>query len=262
MEKFEARDADDFGCSFTAERPDSCPLCHSGIQPRIEYAFMRRASERNYVQAVFRCPRTACQQLFIAYYQQEYVAYKAGSRPLPKYKHTDTKPFSYQKKEFPESVKKISRYFCEIFNEADQAEQQGLSNIAGPGYRKALEYLIKDFLVANAPGKEKEIKKTWLGRLIQDKIQDSNIKSCAERATWLGNDETHYLRIWANKDISDLKVLIRLCVNWIDNLLLTQRYLNEMPRKEKEDKVSTSDSGPIEKMTPAQRKRKKASLDS
>lgn len=66
--------------------------------------------------------------------------------------------------------------------------------------------------------------------MIQTKIQDPNLKNCAERATWLGNDETHYLRIW-DKDIEDEKILITLCVNWIHNHLLTRGYVRSMPPK-------------------------------
>jgi hypothetical protein len=38
----------------------------------------------------------------------------------------------------------------------------------------------------------------------------------ASRAAWLGNDETHYLRTWEDKDLTDLKKLIELTVQWIE----------------------------------------------
>ena len=69
----------------------------------------------------------------------------------------------------------------------------------------------------------------YLQNAIQEKIQDENLKVCAERATWLGNDETHYLKKWTDKDINDLKVLITLSVNWIHSHLLTKKYKKEMP---------------------------------
>ena len=52
-----------------------------------------------------------------------------------------------------------------------------------------------------------------------------------KRAVWLGNDETHYVRKWEDKDISDLKRLIKLTVNWIENNLLTQDYMSTMEEK-------------------------------
>jgi hypothetical protein len=54
------------------------------------------------------------------------------------------------------------------------------------------------------------------------------VKECAKRAAWLGNDETHYTRKWETKDVSDLKLLVKLTVNWIDNVLLTEKYIAEM----------------------------------
>lgn len=48
------------------------------------------------------------------------------------------------------------------------------------------------------------------------------------RAVWLGNDETHYVRKWEEKDVNDLKLLVRLTVNWIDNVLLTKKYIADM----------------------------------
>ncbi len=44
---------------------------------------------------------------------------------------------------------------------------------------------------------------------------DLRVRQCAERAIWLGNDETHYERRWMGKDLQDLKVLTKLTVNWI-----------------------------------------------
>ena len=57
------------------------------------------------------------------------------------------------------------------------------------------------------------------------------MRQCAERAVWLGNDETHYERKWIGKDLQDLKVLIRLTVNWIDGEALADGYVESMPQK-------------------------------
>jgi hypothetical protein len=55
----------------------------------------------------------------------------------------------------------------------------------------------------------------------------------AQRAVWLGNDETHYERRWEDKDIDDLKRLITLTVNWIHNDLLTEAVIADMPAGKK-----------------------------
>jgi hypothetical protein len=104
--------------------------------------------------------------------------------------------------------------------------------VAGPGYRKALEFLIKDYLIFVEPDKADSIKPTALQNLIQNKITDVNLKTSAERATWLGNDETHYLRKWESQDIGDLKLLITLTVNWAENCILTSEFKIKMPKPE------------------------------
>jgi len=122
----------------------------------------------------------------------------------------------------------VSPSFVDIYAQASAAEDWGLNQICGPGYRKALEFLVKDYCLSSKPEHEKEIRKTLLGSCIKEYIEDSNVKECAKRATWLGNDETHYLRKWEAKDVKDLKTLIRLTGNWIENNVLTKRYLEEM----------------------------------
>jgi hypothetical protein len=115
-----------------------------------------------------------------------------------------------------------------ILNQALAAEAAGLDEVAGIGLRKALEFLIKDYCVYKAPTNEDAIKKKFLGKLIKEDVIDQNIKNCAERAVWLGNDETHYVRTWTSHDIKDLKTLITLTTNWIANELLTEKYMKSM----------------------------------
>ena len=116
-----------------------------------------------------------------------------------------------------------------IYNQAFAAEQQNLTEICGVGYRKALEFLIKDFAIKNTPDKKEEIEKKLLGKCIADYIDDNRIKSVAKRAVWLGNDETHYVRKWEGKNLSDMKKLIDLTQHWIEMVALTESFEDEMP---------------------------------
>lgn len=47
-------------------------------------------------------------------------------------------------------------------------------------------------------------------------IDNLQLKIVASRATWLGNDQTHYEQKYTDNDINDLKRLIKLSVNWIE----------------------------------------------
>lgn len=134
------------------------------------------------------------------------------------------------KQVFSEIINDVSVSFGKIYNEAYSAEQMGLMEICGPGYRKALEFLMKDYAIQ---GKDEQtvdkIQKMALAKCIEDYIDDEMIKAVAKRAVWLGNDETHYVRKWEEKDVQDLKGLIRLTILWIEKVKETERLLAEMP---------------------------------
>ncbi len=108
-----------------------------------------------------------------------------------------------------------------------------MDQICGTGYRKALEFLIKDYAIKKYPAHKKEIIKKFLGNVINDHIDDVRIKDVAARAAWLGNDETHYERKWLGADISDLKALIDLTLHWIESESITEDYKKRMPKSTK-----------------------------
>ena len=103
-----------------------------------------------------------------------------------------------------------------------------LDSICGVGFRKALEYLVKDFAIKYNPEKEEVIKEMPLRQCITSFINNPRVKSIVERAVWLGNDETHYTRKWKSKDVTDLKALIELSVYWIESEIKSIEILNEM----------------------------------
>lgn len=127
-------------------------------------------------------------------------------------------------------IQEISPSFYGLYCQAFKAESHGLSDVFGMSLRKALEFLIKDYAISKHPDKSDAIKKCLLGQVIKEYVINENIKVCAERAVWLGNDETHYERRWTGHDVNDLKVLIQLTLNWISSELMTAKYLGSMPK--------------------------------
>jgi hypothetical protein len=129
---------------------------------------------------------------------------------------------------FPDEIRSVSATFVEVFNQAIAAEALGLGQLTGIGLRKALEFLVKDFAIQQKPAERAAIEQARLGVCINSYIDDPNVRACATRAAWLGNDEAHYLRKWEDRDIDDLKRLIRLTTNWVENVLLTGHYVENM----------------------------------
>ncbi len=193
--------------NFFAEEPDKCPICSGGISPILLYGVYNKnlfSDQTTGYTLVFACPK--CHNIFIA-------KYESGNQG--KYTIHSISPQEPQKASFDDNIMSFSPSFIEVYNQALAAEAFHLDQIAGMGYRKALEFLIKDYAIYIDPTKEEDIKKTLLGKCIEKYIDHPKIKATATASAWLGNDETHYIRKFDNKDIEDLKRFINSCVYWI-----------------------------------------------
>jgi hypothetical protein len=210
--------------------PDKCPICHHNVAPVMLLATMKEPVTDREAQVLFLCPRHACQHVFIGNYSNP------ARRGMPY--QTDPVylvscvPRTAEKIAFGKEINAVSLSFCTIMQQVEHAQTMELDQLTGIGLRKALEFLVKDFLMSQTEDQKEreEIAKTMLGPCIEQYVADTKIKQCAKRAAWLGNDETHYIRKWEDKDITDLKTLIRLTVIWIESVLLTDQYMKEMPK--------------------------------
>jgi len=202
--------------------PNLCPVCARIIRPITLFSY----EYKDKIRIVFKCPHDECDELFIGYYTEKEKDCSMLRRQIFEFK--DAKPRSSVPKEFQENINEISEQFVEIYNQSKCAEELNLDQICGVGYRKAIEFLIKDYLISLDPSKGNNIKEKFLGNCIKEDVKDENIKICASRAVWLGNDETHYVKKWENKDISHLKELIELTVFWIQGEIMTRKYKANM----------------------------------
>lgn len=176
---------------------------------------------------MFACPRFDCQRTFITRYvgseKQELV-----NRP-EYWKIEETFPFKALERGFEETIQRVSTQFVALYNQAYSAEQHKLALICGAGYRKSLEFLVKDYAKSKNPKDQVAIEKTQLGPCIQNYIVHPKVVDIAKRAVWLGNDETHYVKKWEDKDLADLKALIDLTVHWISMDRLSDEVIADMP---------------------------------
>lgn len=197
--------------------PDKCPFCHKSITPNIIEGYHYDQE----LEVFLSCPDDRCKKSFISYYH-----YHIGRQYNFRNKTTLG---SVENKIFNPVIADFSPLFVKIYNEALCAESQGLLEVCWVWYRKALEFLIKDYAVKNNPEKEEKIKEIKLGAVISDYVNDARIKEVSRRAVWLGNDETHYVRKWEGRDLSDLKKLIDLAIHWIEMEELNSSLLEDMP---------------------------------
>jgi hypothetical protein len=216
---------DELGSIEFDEDPDQCPICHRFGKPFRLSAVLIEAepnqNERDELQIGYRCARRRCGRMFVARYTR-------SGRNSPKFIHFDSVPETPEKSNFSKHISEVSPSFISIHDQALAAEAAGLDQIAGIGFRKALEFLIKDFCVSRNDTSAEIIKRLQLGNVIKQFVDDPRLQTVAERAAWLGNDESHYVRKWEDKDITDLKTLIRVSANWIENVILTEKYSADM----------------------------------
>jgi hypothetical protein len=108
-----------------------------------------------------------------------------------------------------------------------------MSDVAGPGYRKALEFLLKDYAIKLNPNDADWIRSAQLAPVISKHFADPRMSVVFSRATWLGNDQTHYERRWIDLDISHLKSLIDASVHFIEMERLASELPTTMPNPKK-----------------------------
>ncbi|NWE90524.1 hypothetical protein HX893_20570 [Pseudomonas reactans] len=108
---------------------------------------------------LFACPRANCKKIFIATYKfDDFHGIYAIKSLLPRTPKVAS---------IAQEIADISPQFLAIYNQAYQAEAYGLGEIAGVGYRKSLEYLIKDYCTSLHPDKEEDIKKRPIAQVIE-----------------------------------------------------------------------------------------------
>ncbi len=179
----------------TVEIPGVCPHCHRAVLPEICEAYYTDSSDVTSGIVVLLCP--GCSNFFVAIYNLDSSEDNGIIYPREK-----------SKMDIDEVIRNISPMFCKIYEEACCAEQHDLMEIAGIGYRKALEFLVKDYTIHENPSDKEQIESELLAQSIK-RIDNSNIQILASRAVWIGNDETHYIRKHENLDIEHMKRFIR-----------------------------------------------------
>lgn len=190
------------------EIPDICPNCGKSIYPNHLASLSTNIDTNNLLASIFLC--NSCGKyiytLSIPYETDNYII-------------ASIYPPIIENGKIRKPVENLSPNFVKIFNQAITAENSGLDEICGVGYRKALEFLIKDFAIYRYPNDKENIEKLPLGTCINDYCDNSKIKMLAKACAWIGNDETHYVRKHNDYSTNELKAFINAVVTFIDSEL-------------------------------------------
>ena len=213
---------------ITLQAPTSCPWCKTGFN-----GLAVSASCESYPDAlvgvIHLCP--VCSKMFFATYRRTNFIDSKNMRS-EMYFFQDVLPSNpFQSIEFSKRIQEVSPQFSIIYNQAAQAENERLLEICGLGYRKSIEFLVKDYAARNNPNDIATIQAMPLSQCISKYISSKNVQTVASRVVWLGNDHAHYIVKHTDKDLDDLKALVSLTVKWIDMELETEEVLAIQPVK-------------------------------
>ena len=204
-------------------KPDKCPYCDKGIDAKVLNHFFHNSSEGLVLFVTLQCP--ICGNVFFcSYHCGDFISITNTGFPLY---YSKIYGGGSLKQEFSSEINELSPDFVRIFNQSYQAEQENLDEIVGIGYRKAFEFLIKDYAIFLNPNEKEIIVKKQLHECISY-IFSNNEKEIIKRTVWIGNDQTHYEKRHPSFNISDLKQLIMICVSKIETTLREKKYLKEI----------------------------------
>lgn len=199
------------GKKFLIEKSIICPYCKTLVTPN--ELFSQYYRKNNYLSITWECHN--CYKTFISTAEN----IDMNSSEIVNLIHYPMIPTA---RIFEDKIINLSPKFSKIYNQAKYAEEYNLDEIAGMGYRKSLEFLIKDFCILQFPNDKDKIERMLLSPVITEYITDNDILKFAKASTWLGNDESHYTRKFTSKDINDLKKFIDATIYCISLKLLSE----------------------------------------
>ena len=187
-------------CRFNL--PDICPWCDRGISPIMLTS--TSAVEGSEVGFIAACP--VCKHLFFSLHVvSEDSWHQLSSRRI------SSPHLKFPPPNIPPEIKQHYPDFYQIYEQASVAEIGGLDKICGMAYRKALEILVKQYLIQQTPDNEEVLLNEPLGRSIA-RISFEKIRNLAKAISWIGNDQTHTVQKHPDYNIPEMKkFMLALC---------------------------------------------------
>ncbi len=215
------------GSGRTVKDPNICPHCHVTNIPYEKWKIVTKDTDNADISiSTWLCANSECSKLFVVSHKWQNGQFifhrflnglpKGPNWPKPILELKNGRTINLEK---PEQSK-----FTKTYLQSLEAENLGLDELAGMGYRKAIEYLVKDWAIQAYPDDQEKIKDLWLGVIIKGYYQ-GDLKDILERATWLGNDQAHYNKLFEEFELDILKDLIELIMVELDTQHKKAHYI-------------------------------------
>jgi len=172
------------GKLLTIEIPQTCPLCGIGNNPTTHEVGRLEIQEGYVFTLHHRCP--ACKKYHMT--NQEYLNQDDKTTMILVYPNKVVI-------DIDDLFIEHAPRFVEFYSEAVEAEKMGLENIAGTGYRSAIECLIKDYALAfELDDKEylSDPKFTFNNAIDRYVKNDDLLKGALHFIRTVGNGYTHW----------------------------------------------------------------------
>lgn len=224
MRKFTCNFYDTNNVTCVIDLPSTCPHCGRSLSPEVMFrspfgiGYANTNIEKTRIITIYRCTYEDCFKFFILEYSVEPSPYSNEEEYIcHKIDYSYTPPISNN---LPINISNAFPDFTDIYNQAIMAEQYKLTKISGIGYRKALEFLIKDFIIRKDPQSEENIKNKFLGKVISEDLTDlPRVQQLAKAANWISTDEVHYEQRFSDGDIEAMKRFIKSAATFISATL-------------------------------------------
>ena len=170
--------------TLTIQIPQSCPLCGIGNNPTTNEVGRLEIQEGYVFTLHHRCP--ACKKYHMT--NQEYLNQDDKTTMILVYPNKVVI-------DIDDLFIEHAPRFVEFYSEAVEAEKIGLENIAGTGYRSAIECLIKDYALAfELDDKEylSDPKLTFNNAIDRYVKNDDLLKGALHFIRTVGNGYTHW----------------------------------------------------------------------
>jgi hypothetical protein len=207
------------GRHFVAPMPVECPHCAHAVSPRV-IKISGYAPDQALHGVVVTFQPDCCEKVFYGLYQ---VKNQEGEllalypiAPAP---------------ELPEAIKALSPRFIEMYKQCYYAEQNGFIDLAGSGYRNAIEILVKDFAINELGVEKSDVGKAKLATAIKKYMPSFDMKSSADVVRILGNDYTHYTTNFDDVSFQIFKRYLHIFITSVETQLLIKHPVTDPSRK-------------------------------
>lgn len=214
---------------------EQCPICH--VYGSMEFVnsthVTSQAKGKNTYIAFFLC--NACHRIYAVSYSDVPLSsfmYAKATNPVPCISVNAT--YTPYEPPLPKLNDIFNTVHFEKFRGAYRdlclAKAYQIDGLVGMAYRRAIEYLVFDYLIRFENITVGELANKGLEKIITTNFQGDDISEFGQKAAWLGNDFTHYFNKHPEYSINDLATLFDYFLADVQKKIVLKKA-KEIPRK-------------------------------